>query len=76
MLPRQKAGVEEIFVKAKMTSFDLDRDGWSDIVLWDTSNLKNDVLETRPFHLLMIFVNVGGEWYLLDKDEEDPPCGC
>lgn len=76
LLRQRKAETEEVFQRAKSTSIDLDRDGWSDIVLWDTSALKSGVLETRPYHLLMIFVNVGGGWYLLDKDEEDPPCGC
>jgi hypothetical protein len=51
---------------------DLDRDGTNDLVIWDDGGTGDDL----DFHRSRkIYANVGGQWYLLDSDEEHA-CGC
>lgn len=55
-----------------LARIDLDNDGIDDLIVWDDGGVGMDLDYHRT---RLIFANVGGQWYLLDTDEEHA-CGC
>lgn len=58
--------------KVTTTLIDLDGDGVDDLAVWDDGGAGEDLDYRRN---MLIYANVGGRWYLLDRDEQYA-CGC
>lgn len=70
---------EPKYSRASLTYMDLDGDGVDDIVVWNAVNTQfgaGDGPEGSEYKDRFTFVNVKGRWHLLDRDVDDPPCGC
>ncbi|MCK6405684.1 MAG: SH3 domain-containing protein [Rhodocyclaceae bacterium] len=89
-LPTQQAGVARIeqtldrnatgFVAATTFFFDLDRDGNSDLAVWEGSGQAAGHLDGPPqtddAHQRLFFANIAGRWVLLGQDAFSYGCGC
>lgn len=67
------------FSSATHYSFDLNRDGIPDLLMWEGSGISNQAIHDPGAdlpHYRMAFVNIGGEWHLLAVDEFLYGCGC
>jgi hypothetical protein len=58
--------------KVTTTRVDLDGDGVDDLAVWDDGGAGDDLDYRRN---ILIYANVGGNWYLVDNDEVYA-CGC
>ncbi len=67
------------FVSAQQMHFDIDGDGIFDLVVWEGTGQSQDEIHAPQRldpHMRMFFVNVNGEWKLLDQDAFTYGCGC
>jgi len=89
-LPTQQAAVVEQrqaldrnatgFVAASTFFFDLDRDGHSDLAVWEGTGQAAGHLDGPPqtddAYQRLFFANIGGRWVVLGQDSFGYGCGC
>ncbi|OYT88825.1 MAG: hypothetical protein CFE43_20505 [Burkholderiales bacterium PBB3] len=65
-------------VTSSTTSIDLDKDGVPDVVVWEAANyfgMNGPAFDLDMYRTKEIYVNINGQWFILDTDSEHA-CGC